>query len=82
MPIYAGYCPLPNSLLYSLSPVVIILLSYHMQMRDVARGVQYINTEQPLSWYLAFPSACLSISALAPPPTKHNQNGLRWKVGN
>ncbi|XP_070775561.1 gastrotropin-like [Enoplosus armatus] len=41
-----------------------------MQMREVARGVQYINREQSQFRYLAFPSACLSISALAPPPTK------------
>lgn len=51
-------------------------------MNEVARGVQYINREQSLSQYLAFPSACLSISALAPPPTKHHQYGLHWKMGN
>lgn len=37
-----------------------------MQMREVARGVQYINRERSLSRYLALPSASL-LSRLYPP---------------
>lgn len=54
-----------------------------MQMRDVARGVQYINREQSLSQYLAFPSAGLSISALTPLPTKPTTKMAfagRWEI--
>ncbi|XP_073347835.1 gastrotropin-like [Pagrus major] len=53
-----------------------------MQMREVARGVQYINREQTQSQYLAFPSACLSISALTPPPTNTTKMAFagRWET--
>ncbi|XP_044074629.1 gastrotropin-like [Siniperca chuatsi] len=53
-----------------------------MQMREVARGVQYISREQSWSQYLAFPSTCLSISALTPPPTNTTKMAFagRWET--
>ncbi|XP_049454107.1 gastrotropin-like [Epinephelus fuscoguttatus] len=53
-----------------------------MQMREVARDVQYINREQSRFQYLAFPSACLSISALTPPHTTTNKMAFagRWET--
>ncbi|XP_068427249.1 LOW QUALITY PROTEIN: gastrotropin-like [Clinocottus analis] len=38
-----------------------------MQRREVARGVRYINREEPRSQTPSFPSVCLNISAPEPP---------------
>lgn len=53
-----------------------------MQMKEVERAVQYINREQSWSQYLVFPSACLSISALTPPPTNTTKMAFagRWET--
>ncbi|XP_060940978.1 LOW QUALITY PROTEIN: gastrotropin-like [Limanda limanda] len=50
-----------------------------MQMREVALGIQYINKELSQSQYLAFPSACLIISAHTPPPTKTTKMSFAGK---